>query len=217
MKKTLLCVFDILIFLFIFTTALSAEDLVVPAMKSPYPINSAQWDNSGDYFAYEINGKVYIRDSLSLLLKESFAKSTKSDLSAFFSTPERVDYPRNHIQTMGTSVIIKNQRSSGSEIETKTVKNLPVTVRSATVNKNLTTLAFIGTDNNAYIYDIDSEKTLAAIPCNSKSGKVFITKNNSVIVCDSGNTAGLYSSEGKKIRNYANTSEITGMSLSPDE
>lgn len=217
MKKTFICVLDILIILFILTAALNAEDTVVPAMKSPYPINAAQFDNSGDNFAYEVNGKVYIRDSLSLLLKDSFAKSTKSDITAFYSTPERVDYPKNYIQTMGTSVIIKSQRSATSSIETKTINNLPAGVRSANVNRSLSTLAFIGTDNNAYIYDIGTSKTIATIPCYSSGGKVFITKDDKVIIPDSERTAGLYSTDGKKLKNYANANAITGMSLSPDE
>lgn len=217
MKKTLVCVLDILIILFIFNWALSAEETVVPAMKSPYPINAAQWDNSGDYFAYEVNGKVYIRDSVSLLLKDSFDKSSKSDLSAFYSTPKRVDYPKFYIQTHGTTVQIRSQRSASSAVESKTVNNLPVSVRSAAINRSITTLAFIGTDNNAYIYDIGTAETLASIPCKASSGKVFITKDNKVVVADSENTAGLYSTDGKKLKNYTNSNGITGMSLSPDD
>lgn len=215
MKKRL-CLFS-LSFLVLSSIALSAADLVVPAIKAPYSITNAQFDNSGDYFAYEVNGKVFIRDSVSLVLKDSFTRNSGSDISAFYNTPGRVDYPKTKAIPNGNSVIIQTQKSAGSGIESSTVANLPAKVKSATVNKAKTHIAFLGDDGNAYIYEINNNTQLMKTPYNQSSSGINFTKDNKVIFSDSSRTAGLYNLNGQKTKTYTTANSIKGLNLSTDE
>ena len=208
-----------ILFFLIFTsgTLIYAADLVIPTIKAPYPLNNAQWDNSGDYFAYEANGKVYIRDSLSLLLLDAYAKNSQSNLSAFYKNPEKIAYPVVSVLASGNTVTIQTASSRNSQASTKVLGDLPVGVRAATINKQQNSLAFIGNDGHAYIYDINSKTTVARMNVGPGADKIYFTKNNRVIFADSNKTAGLYSVSGQKVRTYTSSSVIKGLSLSPDE
>lgn len=208
---------DILIFLILGTAAVHAEDLVVPSFKSPYTINDAQFDNSGDYFAYEVNGKVYVRDSLSLQLKDTFARNEESDLSAFYNYSGRVDYPATKVITNGNNVTIQTKASASSPVETKTLDNLPARAKTAAVNKARTHMAFLGDDGNAYVYDLGNSTQVSKTPYNSSTNGLSFTKDNKLLFSDSSRTVGLYNTNGQKIKTYTTANSIKGLNLSKDE
>ena len=207
---------DILMILFLSSTAVFAADFVVPAIKAPYSINDAQFDSTGDYFAYEVNGKVYVRDSLSLVLKDSYAKNSNSDMSAFYNSPDRAGYPKVKAIPDGNSVIIQTQNTAGSNIETNTIE-VPAKAKSAAVNKSKTHMAVLGNDGNAYIYDLTSGKTTATVPYNASTTGINFTKDNKVIFSDTSKTVGVYNLSGQKQKSYTAAGNIKTVNLSSDD
>ena len=207
---------DILMILFLSSTAVFAADFVVPAIKAPYSINDAQFDSTGDYFAYEVNGKVYVRDSLSLVLKDSYAKNSNSDMSAFYNSPDRADYPKVKAIPDGNSVIIQTQNTAGSNIETNTIE-VPAKAKSAAVNKSKTHMAVLGNDGNAYIYDLTSGKITATVPYNASTTGINFTKDNKVIFSDTSKTVGVYNLSGQKQKSYTAAGNIKTVNLSSDD
>ena len=207
---------DILMILFLSSTAVFAADFVVPAIKAPYSINDAQFDSTGDYFAYEVNGKVYVRDSLSLVLKDSYAKNSNSDMSAFYNSPDRADYPKVKAIPDGNSVIIQTQNTAGSNIETNTIE-VPAKAKSAAVNKSKTHMAVLGNDGNAYIYDLTSGKITATVPYNASTTGINFSKDNKVIFSDTSKTVGVYNLSGQKQKSYTAAGNIKTVNLSSDD
>lgn len=202
---------------FIILQAAFTEELVIPVIKAPYSIENAQWDNSGNYFAYQVNGRVYVRDALTLLLKDSFAADSKSQLTAFYKSPNLIDYPKTSIQIKGNNLSIRTKRNQNSAESSFSITNLPVEVKSAAINPAQSHLAFIGSDGKAYIYNIKDKSVVSSINCNSQSDKIYFTSDNKVLFSDSNKTAGLYYINGQKIKSYTNAKTIKGISLSPDE
>ncbi len=202
---------------FIILQAAFTEELVIPVIKAPYSIENAQWDNSGNYFAYQVNGRVYVRDALTLLLKDSFAADSKSQLTAFYKSPNLIDYPKTSIQIKGNNLSIRTKRNQNSAESSFSITNLPVEVKAAAINPAQSHLAFIGSDGKAYIYNIKDKSVVSSINCNSQSDKIYFTSDNKVLFSDSNKTAGLYYINGQKIKSYTNAKTIKGISLSPDE
>ena len=207
---------DILIILFLSSTALCAADFVVPAIKAPYSINDAQFDSSGDYFAYEVNGKVYVRDSLSLVLKDSYEKNSNSDMSAFYNSPDRAGYPKVKAVPNGNSLIIQSQTSASSSIESKSIE-VPAKVKSASVNKSKTHAAFLGDDGNAYVYDLSAGKVVSSVPYNASTSGINFTRDNKVVFSDSSKTVGVYNLSGQKQKSYTTAGSIKTVNLSSDD
>lgn len=202
---------------FIILQAAFTEELVIPVIKAPYSIENAQWDNSGNYFAYQVNGRVYVRDALTLLLKDSFAADSKSQLTAFYKSPNLIDYPKTSIQIKGNNLSIRTKRNQNSAESSFSITNLPVEVKAAAINPAQSHLAFIGSDGKAYIYNIKDKSVVSSINCNSQSDKIYFTSDNKILFSDSNKTAGLYYINGQKIKSYTNAKTIKGISLSPDE
>ena len=202
---------------FIILQAAFTEELVIPVIKAPYSIENAQWDNSGNYFAYQVNGRVYVRDALTLLLKDSFAADSKSQLTAFYKSPNLIDYPKTSIQIKGNNLSIRTKRNQNSAESSFSITNLPVEVKAAAINPAQSHLVFIGSDGKAYIYNINDKSVVSSINCNSQSDKIYFTSDNKVLFSDSNKTAGLYYINGQKIKSYTNAKTIKGISLSPDE
>ncbi len=212
-KKTILNISII----FIILQAAFAEELVIPVIKAPYSIENAQWDNSGNYFAYQVKDRIYIRDALTLLLKDSFAADPKSQLSAFYKSPDLVDYPKSSIQIKGRNLTIRTKRNQNTAESTFSITNLPVEVKAAAMNPSQSHLAFIGSNGKAYIYDIKGKSVISSINCNSQSENIYFTSDNKIIFSDTNKTAGLYSIKGQKIKSYTNAKNIKGIALSPDQ
>ncbi len=206
-------------YIFILFTCLCAyaEELIVPAIKAPYSFENAQWDNSGDSFAYEVNGNVYIRNSLSLLLKDSYKKNRDSEISAFYASPNKVDYPKVLINTTGNSVTVKTYKNSKGLSDQKIITDLPARVKEAAINREQTYLAFLGTDSKAYIYDIEGKRTVVTLTANQNAKGIYFTKKGRIIFSDSDKSAGLYTTSGQKLKTYTNANSIKGLALSPDE
>ncbi|MCR5188805.1 MAG: WD40 repeat domain-containing protein [Treponema sp.] len=203
--------------IFIILQAAFAEELVIPVIKAPYPFENAQWDSSGNYFAYQVNGRVYIRDALTLLLKDSFTADSQSQLSAFYKSPDLIAYPKTSITLRGKSITVQTKRNEKAEVSTFSIPNLPVEVKAAAINRLQSHLAFIGSDGKAYIYDIKGKSVVSSVNCKSQSQNIYFTSDNRVIFSDTDKTAGLYSISGQKIKTYTNANSIKGLSLSPDE
>ena len=202
---------------FIILQAAFTEELVIPVIKAPYSIENAQWDNSGNYFAYQVNGRVYVRDALTLLLKDSFEADSKSQLTAFYKSPNLIDYPKTSIQIKGNNLSIRTKRNQNSAESSFSITNLPVEVKAAAINPAQSHLAFIGSDGKAYIYNINDKSVVSSINCNYQSDKIYFTSDNKVLFSDSNKTAGLYYINGQKLKSYTNAKTIKGISLSPDE
>lgn len=217
MKRFCKNIFIYSLIFFFAAQVLFAEDLVIPVLKAPYQFENIQWDKSGDNFSYEVNGRTFIRDSLSLLLNDTYANNKESNISAFYKNPSVVEYPQVKIEPHGNSVTIYTKKSAGSPVNTKTVSNLPVEIKSAAINNLQSHLAFIGNDNQAYIYAINGNQVVSKVKCNPKSDEIYFTNSNQVVFSDTDKTAGLFSISGQKIKTFTNANSIQGLSLSPDQ
>ena len=56
-------------FIFLFSHGF-AEDITVPKFVSPFEIEGVVWNKDGSSFAYKSDGKIFIRDSSTLLLTQ---------------------------------------------------------------------------------------------------------------------------------------------------
>ena len=196
---------------------LFTEDFVVPTITSPYAIENAKFDSTGNHFAYEVADKYYVRNSQSLILEDVFDKNQITQLSPFGNMQNKKDYPAVHITQSGKSIIIATQKESNSNISSKTISNLPVNVKNASTNKAQTYVAFIGEDNNCYVYDIASNSQISKIPCSKETSDLVLTNKNKILISDSPKSIGIYNFEGKKEKQFTSSSKINGFTLSNDE
>lgn len=196
---------------------LFTEDFVVPTITSPYAIENAKFDSTGNHFAYEVADKYYVRNSQSLILEDVFDKNQITQLSPFGNMQNKKDYPAVHITQSGKSIIIATQKESNSNISSKTISNLPVNVKNASTNKEQTYVAFIGEDNNCYVYDIASNSQISKIPCSKETSDLVLTNKNKILISDSPKSIGIYNFEGKKEKQFTSSSKINGFTLSNDE
>ena len=196
---------------------LFTEDFVVPTITSPYAIENAKFDSTGNHFAYEVADKYYVRNSQSLILEDVFDKNQITQLSPFGNMQNKKDYPAVHITQSGKSIIIATQKESNSNISSKTISNLPVNVKNASTNKAQTYVAFIGEDNNCYVYDIASNSQISKIPCSKETSDLVLTNKNKIVISDSPKSIGIYNFEGKKEKQFTSSSKINGFTLSNDE
>ena len=196
---------------------LFTEDFVVPTITSPYAIENAKFDSTGNHFAYEVADKYYVRNSQSLILEDVFDKNQITQLSPFGNMQNKKDYPAVHITQSGKSIIIATQKESNSDISSKTISNLPVNVKNASTNKAQTYVAFIGEDNNCYVYDIASNSQISKIPCSKETSDLVLTNKNKILISDSPKSIGIYNFEGKKEKQFTSSSKINGFTLSNDE
>ena len=196
---------------------LFTEDFVVPTITSPYAIENAKFDSTGNHFAYEVADKYYVRNSQSLILEDVFDKNQITQISPFGNMQNKKDYPAVHITQSGKSIIIATQKESNSDISSKTISNLPVNVKNASTNKAQTYVAFIGEDNNCYVYDIASNSQISKIPCSKETSDLVLTNKNKIVISDSPKSIGIYNFEGKKEKQFTSSSKINGFTLSNDE
>ena len=196
---------------------LFTEDFVVPTITSPYAIENAKFDSTGNHFAYEVADKYYVRNSQSLILEDVFDKNQITQISPFGNMQNKKDYPAVHITQSGKSIIIATQKESNSNISSKTISNLPVNVKNASTNKEQTYVAFIGEDNNCYVYDIASNSQISKIPCSKETSDLVLTNKNKIVISDSPKSIGIYNFEGKKEKQFTSSSKINGFTLSNDE
>lgn len=194
-----------------------ADPIVVPVMKSPVAVDDPQFDLSGDYFSYTIRNRVFIRDSLSLILLDSFSRSDSSELTAFYSgSVGKTSYPKVKAIGDGKSVTVLSQSSKNGNVKKQTISNLPANVKTAAVNKKLTTLAFLGNDGKAYVYDMDSNKILTSFNYHSSTNDIFVTYDNKILVTDTAKTAAIYNLAGQKIKTFISANNISAIELSDD-
>ena len=210
-------IFIILFSLMFCKMKLFTEDFVVPTITSPYEIENAKFDSTGNHFAYEVADKYYVRNSQSLILEDVFDKNQITQISPFGNMQNKKDYPAVHITQSGKSIIIATQKESNSNISSKTISNLPVNVKNASTNKAQTYVAFIGEDNNCYVYDIASNSQISKIPCSKETSDLVLTNKNKIVISDSPKSIGIYNFEGKKEKQFTSSSKINGFTLSNDE
>ena len=89
---------------------LFTEDFVVPTITSPYAIENAKFDSTGNHFSYEVADKYYVRNSQSLILEDVFDKNQITQISPFGNMQNKKDYPAVHITQSGKSIIIATQK-----------------------------------------------------------------------------------------------------------
>lgn len=213
-RKTLIIILFSLLFC---KTNLFAEEFVVPTITSPYSIDNARFDSTGNYFSYEVANKSYIRNSQSLLLEDFFDKNQITQINPFVNMQNRKDYPATNINVKGKSITIETLENANSQISTKTISNLPVNIKKASTNKAQTYVAFIGEDNNCYVYDIASNSQISKIPCSKETSDLVLTNKNKILISDSPKSIGIYNFEGKKEKQFTSSSKINGFTLSNDE
>jgi len=185
-------------------------------MQSPAQIDEPQWDSSSNTFAYSIKNRVYVRDSISLILQDSFPKNENSDLSPFYSSPRKAIYPLVNLKPDGNSITIISQKNASSAVERKTVKNLPATVKAAAINNNRTHIAFLGNDGKAYVYDLKTESVCGSMNYYQSTNDIFFTYDNKVLLADTAKTAAFYSLTGQKQKTITNATQISAIDLSAD-
>ena len=213
-RKTLIIILFSLLFC---KTNLFAEEFVVPTITSPYSIDNARFDSTGNYFSYEVANKSYIRNSQSLLLEDFFDKNQITQINPFVNIQNRKDYPATNINVKGKNITIETLEKANSQISTKTISNLPVNIKKASTNKAQTYIAFIGNDNNCYIYDIKTNSQISKISCSSESSDVILTNKNKILFSDNSKSVAVYNINGKKEKQFNSSSTIKGFTLSDDE
>lgn len=213
-RKTLIIILFSLLFC---KTNLFAEEFVVPTITSPYSIDNAKFDSTGNYFSYEVANKSYIRNSQSLLLEDFFDKNQITQINPFVNMQNRKDYPATNINVKGKNITIETLENANSQISTKTISNLPVNIKKASTNKAQTYIAFIGNDNNCYIYDIKTNSQISKISCSSESSDVILTNKNKILFSDNSKSVAVYNINGKKEKQFNSSSTIKGFTLSDDE
>lgn len=213
-QKTLIILLFSLLF---FRIKLFTEDFVIPTITSPYTIENAKFDSTGNHFVYEVADKYYVRNSQSLILEDVFDKNQITQITPFGNMQNRKDYPAVSITKSGKSITIETQKESNSKISSKTISNLPVNVKSVSTNNAQTYVAFIGDDNNCYVYNIASNSQILKIPCSKNSSDVVLTNNNKIFISESPKTIDIYNFEGKKEKQFTSSSKINGFTLSNDE
>ena len=156
MKHKSFCIFS---FLFVFSSFVYAQqnEIIIPVIKSPYYISSPKWDKKGDSFAYTTNGNVYVRDFLSLELKDYFSANSQNNLNPFINVKSSVNYPSINITTSGNKVSAQIQENASSNVENKTFE-VPFNLKNAAINKSKKFLACLGIDDNFFVYDIKKKQ-----------------------------------------------------------
>ena len=86
LKKAAIYILTVLL-LFFCSTAVFAEELVIPVIKSPYKIDKAEWVNNGREFAITTNNETYVRDTLDLSLKDKYPQKNNTELIGNFPSP----------------------------------------------------------------------------------------------------------------------------------
>lgn len=204
----ILCFFAVLLFA-------QQNEVIVPVIKSPYKISSLLWDKKGDSFAYTTNGNVYVRDFLSLELKDYFSANSQNNLNPFINVKSSVNYPSINITASGNKVSAQIQENASSNVENKTFE-VPFNLKNAAINKSKKFLACLGIDDNFFVYDIKKNNVITTLPHNSTINDIFFTKNDTIVYCDSEKTVSEYSKNGQKLKTYTCSKTINGFTISPD-
>ncbi len=202
---------------FLISAFLKAQEneIIVPVIKSPYPITSPQWDATGESFSYTTNGKVYVRDFSSLSLQDSFPSESEQNEDLFSSVNSTKNFPDVNVSINKNKVILSAQDAASSQIQTKEIST-PVMLKGAAVNKKQNKLACIDYNDNAFIYDIEKDSTILNLPQSASCKDIQFLDNDNFLFCDSNKTVSLYSSSGQKLKTYTNSNNISGFSISPD-
>ena len=202
---------------FLISAFLKAQEneIIVPVIKSPYQITSPQWDATGENFSYTTNGKVYVRDSSSLSLQDSFSSENEQNENLFSSVNSTKKFPDVNVSINKNKVILSTQDTASSQIQTKEIST-PVILKEASVNKKRNKLACIDYNDNAFIYDIEKDSTILNLPQSASCKDIQFVDNDNFLFCDSNKTVSLYSTSGQKLKTYTNSNNISGFSISPD-
>ena len=97
-QKTLIILLFSLLF---FRIKLFTEDFVIPTITSPYTIENAKFDSTGNHFVYEVADKYYVRNSQSLILEDVFDKNQITQITPFGNMKNRKDYTAVSIKKSG--------------------------------------------------------------------------------------------------------------------
>lgn len=156
-------------FIFLFSHGF-AEDITVPKFVSPFEIEGVVWNKDGSSFAYKSDGKIFIRDSSTLLLTQ-----IKTLLPSDFLSDQNqmvVEFENNTIK-------IKNNDNS----ITKTIV-CPNTISCFDISEDFETLVLGTTIGKIYFYDIHSGAELGSIPniCISKVIQLDLNKSKTKLL-----------------------------------
>jgi len=156
-------------FIFLFSHGF-AEDITVPKFVSPFEIEGVVWNKDGSSFAYKSDGKIFIRDSSTLLLTQ--IKTTLPPEFLSNKSQMVVEFENNTIK-------IKNNDNS----ITKTIV-CPNTISCFDISEDFETLVLGTTIGKIYFYDIHSGAELGSIPniCISKVIQLDLNKSKTKLL-----------------------------------
>lgn len=215
LKKAAIYILTVLL-LFICSTAVFAEELVIPVIKSPYKIDKAEWVNNGREFAITTNNETYVRDTLDLSLKDKYPQKNNTELIGNFPSPV-IAYGKN-----------KNGSLSAAACEDKNVylyDSISGETKSiGTHNTKSTSIAFIknnqiliaDSENSAGLYSLTGEKLKTFAAAQKITSVEATSDGETVILGQDDGSMHFYSTDNSKEIGFVpalNSSGIKALSI----
>ena len=215
LKKAAIYILTVLL-LFICSTAVFAEELVIPVIKSPYKIDKAEWVNNGREFAITTNNETYVRDTLDLSLKDKYPQKNNTELIGNFPSPV-IAYGKN-----------KNGSLTAAACEDKNVylyDSISGETKSiGTHNTKSTSIAFIknnqiliaDSENSAGIYSLTGEKLKTFAAAQKITSVETTSDGETVILGQDDGSMHFYSTDNSKEIGFVpalNSSGIKALSI----
>lgn len=215
LKKAAIYILTVLL-LFICSTAVFAEELVIPVIKSPYKIDKAEWVNNGREFAITTNNETYVRDTLDLSLKDKYPQKNNTELIGNFPSPV-IAYGKN-----------KNGSLTAAACEDKNVylyDSISGETKSiGTHNTKSTSIAFIknnqiliaDSENSAGLYSLTGEKLKTFAAAQKITSVEATSDGETVILGQDDGSMHFYSTDNSKEIGFVpalNSSGIKALSI----
>lgn len=215
LKKAAIYILTVLL-LFICSTAVFAEELVIPVIKSPYKIDKAEWVNNGREFAITTNNETYVRDTLDLSLKDKYPQKNNTELIGNFPSPV-IAYGKN-----------KNGSLTAAACEDKNVylyDSISGETKSiGTHNTKSTSIAFIknnqiliaDSENSAGLYSLTGEKLKTFAAAQKITSVEATSDGETVILGQDDGSMHFYSTDNSKEMGFVpalNSSGIKDLSI----
>ena len=215
LKKAAIYILTVLL-LFICSTAVFAEELVIPVIKSPYKIDKAEWVNNGKEFAITTNNETYVRDTLDLSLKDKYPQKNNTELIGNFPSPV-IAYGKN-----------KNGSLTAAACEDKNVylyDSISGETKSiGTHNTKSTSIAFIknnqiliaDSENSAGLYSLTGEKLKTFAAAQKITSVEATSDGETVILGQDDGSMHFYSTDNSKEIGFVpalNSSGIKALSI----
>ena len=140
----------LVITIFLFLTSLSAQEMVIPMVKTPFPVHGATWNKDGSTFAYTEENNILVRDGNEYSLLQSI-QTENGDLQ-FMEYTQVTEGKGDQLATLSESNtleirILPDERPVN--VAQVSTDNFPTAMA---YNWNGNYLATADTGNSIYIY-----------------------------------------------------------------